>query len=895
MGAGCSSSAGKTAEPLKVPGCPGRPAYLACDLVGPPVIEKIGIGYVDNLNEQAAQLAETVCSLNDSLNGLLLDVRLATGFLQGGFNLQISPSPNVDIFTVELMTASGRSLEVAETARIRGQDLTRGGNLAVLDAKLAQCLEELADSFVRKVGMTSSYLKLSSSGILVPKNPDQTMDPVVGAFNQTMLEMRSALGADYLLALHVHKAHAHGMPAFRVRMLKPGPDPHGGATAPGASGTAPGFVPATLLDLAACLNASRLADAQHAFQDANGRLASALKHTGLTSPLTVVHASPRSVCLVGTTAAAGAAKSNPNAATFGAAPRSADGRLQQGSTPSARAKPNAAAVAATAVRNMPPASRLLLARAVEGFNMAVHSLAHAAAAAPGPASFAALLTHVLGELRDVVASGAGERALEGYQPAVHFIGGPDQTPSLDFRLEPHLEGPQLQGFSEGELAGGGAGGIKWTRAPPSFPDCLSPPVRRAWILLQELLRVHNSVVEQLDSLRNLAAAFEEGLRRHSKNIANEATTARMAIWEATEAEHALHRNYAELTACWQGALQVLTSTTLLVRDEMAEAAQLARVQCRFMSPTACSLSIASTATALTTPSSGATGSSLGSNGGLYGPAVNGGSSSSTCLNSGASSSSTTGSAATSSQAVAAEGDGSGSIAWPGLRSNMGDKRAVGTSTSHRIDNSAAKKIVESFANAAVEGAGAGSGSGTGTAGTLTSPGPTLLIGSRPDVASFQNQQQSQEQLKSSSILERTPSGLRLRQHALLPASVAARGGVVAASGAGESSPSVTSRGTSRSIAVVGSRSLRNEYNASSSAGGRGSRDSGLGWVPLEQPADGAVSEPMGQDYSPTRPQRPSGRSQDAGSAGDRGGRVGGESLADEYARAALAHLCLQEL
>ncbi|GLI67384.1 hypothetical protein VaNZ11_011565 [Volvox africanus] len=891
MGAGCSSSAGKTAEPLKVPGCPGRPTYLACDLVGPPVIEKIGIGYVDNFNEQAAQLAETICSLNDSLNGLLLDVRLATGFLQGGFNLQIFPSPNVDIFTVELMTASGRSLEVAETARIRGQDLTRGGNLAALDAKLAQCLEELADSFVQKVGITTSYLTLRSSGILDLKDPDQPMDPVVGAFNQTMLEMRSALGAEYLLALHVHKAHAHGMPAFRVRLLKPGPDPHGGTTASGASGPAPGFVPATLLDLAGCLNASRLADAQHAFQDANGRLASALKHSGLTSPLTVIPLSPRSVCLAGTTAGAGAAKSTPNAARLGAASRSAGSRLQQGPTLSARGKPNAAAVAAAAVRNLPAASRLLLARAVEGFNTAVHSLAHAAAAAPGPASFAALLTHVLGELRDVVASAAGERALEGYQPEVHFIGGPDEAPSLDFRLEPHLEGSQLQGSSAGELAGGGGGGVKWTVAPPSFPDCLSPPVRRAWILLQELLRVHNSAVAQMDSLRKLAAALEEGLRRHSDSIAHEAATARIPIWEATEAERALHRNYAELTACWQGALQVLTSTALLVRDEMAEAAQLARVQCRFMSPTACSLSIASTATGLTAPSSGATGSSLSFTGGLFGSAVNVDSSSSTSLNSGASSSSTTARVATSSQAVAADGDGSGSIAWPGLQSNMGGKSAVGTSTFRYIDNSAAKDMVESF-TAAV---GTGTGTGAGAAGTLAAPGPTLLIGSRSDVASLQNQQQSQEQLKSSSVLERTPSGMRPRFHALSSASVAACGGVATASGPSKSSPSLTSRENSRSIAAVGSRSLRSEYNASSSAGGRGSRRSGVGWVPLEQPADGAAGEPMGHGYSPTRPQRPSRRSQDAALADDRSGRVGGESLADEYARAALAHLWLQEL
>ncbi|GIL82763.1 hypothetical protein Vretifemale_11699 [Volvox reticuliferus] len=882
MGAGCSLGAGKTAAPLECPECPARPAYLACDLVGPPVIEKIGIGNVDNLNEQAAQLAETVCFLNDSFNGLLLDVRVATGLLQGGFNLQISPSFNVDVFTVELLTASGRSLEVAETARIRGQDLTRGGKLAALDAKLAQCLEDLADSFVGKVGITNSYLKLSSLGTLVPKNPDQPMEPVVEAFNKTMLEMRTALGADYLLALHIHKSHAHGMPAFRVRLLKPGPDEHAGTTVPGASGPIPGFVPATLLDQAACLNASRLADAQHAFQDANGRLAAALKHTGLTSPLTVIPLSPRTVCLVGTTAAA---KSIPNSATFGAAARSAGTRQQKGSTVSARAKPNAAAVATAAVRDLPAASRRLLARAVEGFNSAVHSLAHAAAAAPGPASFAALLTHVLGELRDVVASAAGEHALEGYQPAVHFIGGPDQAPSLDFRLEPHLEGLQLECFSEGELAGSGSG-VKWARPPPSFPDCLSPPVRHAWVLLQELLRLHNMAIAQLESLRQLAAAFDDGLRLRSNTITHDATVARMSTWEAKEAGAALHRNYAELRACWQGALQALTSTALLVRDEMAEAAQLARVQCRFMSPTAWSVSIASTATVLTTPSSGATGSSLSSTRGLYTTALNG-DSTIIDLNSGGPSSNMIASAATSSQAVAdgAGGDGSGSMTqWPGLQGNIGDESAVSTSICRHNDNSTAKNRMESFttAAAAVE------------VGRVVQPGTTLLMGSPPDVACLQDQEQ--EQPTSSSALERTPSGLRPGPNAASPASVAAQGGVAAASGAGESPSRVTSRATSRPIAADGSRSLSGEYTSS---GGRGTRKSRVGWVPLESRADGADGESMGQDlsqgHSPTRPQRPSDRSHEAASAGGVGGRVGGESLADEYARVALAHLWLQEM
>jgi hypothetical protein len=209
MGAGCSSSSGgKTAEPQQNAVCPPRPAYLACDLVGPPVVERVRIGPVDVLLGQAAQFAEAVCQLNDSLNGLLLDVRLATGLLQGGFSLVLTPSPNIDIFSFELLTADGHTIEVAEAARVRGRDMTHGGRLAALDARLAQCLEDLADSFVRNVGVAVAALALSPSGELVSRAAGQAPDPVVEAFNRTMMDMRATLGSDYLLALHLHKARA---------------------------------------------------------------------------------------------------------------------------------------------------------------------------------------------------------------------------------------------------------------------------------------------------------------------------------------------------------------------------------------------------------------------------------------------------------------------------------------------------------------------------------------------------------------------------------------------------------------------------------------------------------------------------------------------------------------
>lgn len=76
---------------------------------------------------------------------------------------------------------------------------------AALDAQLAQCLEALADLFVSKVGVSGPFLMLSPIGTLVMKSQDEPLDPVVKAFNGTMLDMRSTLGSDYLLALHLHK------------------------------------------------------------------------------------------------------------------------------------------------------------------------------------------------------------------------------------------------------------------------------------------------------------------------------------------------------------------------------------------------------------------------------------------------------------------------------------------------------------------------------------------------------------------------------------------------------------------------------------------------------------------------------------------------------------------
>lgn len=54
-----------------------------------------------------------------------------------------------------------------------------------------------------------------------------------------------------------------------------------------------------------------------------------------------------------------------------------------------------------------------LSRCMTDLNGALYCLAGAAAAATGPASAAALLTHVLSELRDLVAAAGGDAALVG--------------------------------------------------------------------------------------------------------------------------------------------------------------------------------------------------------------------------------------------------------------------------------------------------------------------------------------------------------------------------------------------------------------------------------------------------------------------------------------------------
>lgn len=57
----------------------------------------------------------------------LLDVRVATGLLQGGFSVALKETVNTDIFSVELLTADGGPLGVADAARLRARDLKGQG------------------------------------------------------------------------------------------------------------------------------------------------------------------------------------------------------------------------------------------------------------------------------------------------------------------------------------------------------------------------------------------------------------------------------------------------------------------------------------------------------------------------------------------------------------------------------------------------------------------------------------------------------------------------------------------------------------------------------------------------------------------------------------------------
>lgn len=128
--------------------------------------------------------------------------------------------------------------------------------LAACDANLARCIDGLADYFVRHAGAPNMGLALvstvtththaacidiymrnipppassprvpphrhistcarrpqSATGALVPRaalqaaagQPVPRPDPAVEAFNGAVSNMRAALGADYLLALHLHK------------------------------------------------------------------------------------------------------------------------------------------------------------------------------------------------------------------------------------------------------------------------------------------------------------------------------------------------------------------------------------------------------------------------------------------------------------------------------------------------------------------------------------------------------------------------------------------------------------------------------------------------------------------------------------------------------------------
>ncbi|EFJ48597.1 hypothetical protein VOLCADRAFT_90728 [Volvox carteri f. nagariensis] len=814
--------------------------------------------------------------------------------------------------TLRIFVEVFEPLEVAEAARLRGRDLTRSGKLAVLDAQLAQCLEDLADAFVSKVGINGSLYALSSSGTLVPKAPDQPAEPVVDAFNQTMLDMRTALGEDYLLALHIHKAEAHGTSAFRVRLLKPEPALQTGAeggtassaaaatmaattataaTPGGAAGLPRGFLPVTVLDQSTCLNAGRLTGARHAFHDANGRLAAALKLTGLNGcPHAVVTTSPRTVALAGTAAAAAAAAATKHLAA-------ASATLNPNSSPSAAGSSTAAALGAgaalrqhkqrtshrtaakppyepqaaadAAIRSLPPPCRLLLGRAVEAVNGAVHSLAHAAAAAPGPASFAALLTHVLGELRDIVGAAGGDDALERYRPEVFFRGGPDQSPTLEFRLDPQLDAPGLLGAEQQQRVGLGvaaaaAGGVgEGGHAARHFPDCLSPQVRRAWLLLQELIRVHNQAVEQLGSLRQLATAFEEGMRRRTATLSHDAQVAGMSSSQAAEAGQTLLRNHVELRACWQGALHVLTSTALLVRDEMAEAAQLARVQCRFMSPTAWSISVASSSAAATTSrSGGGTGSSSASGGGGSRYTVNSG------ISSAAASLNAT-PAASCQAAGGGGGEGSGSSSQPRSLSRFSGGDGGGGSTRVRIlaGSSVTKSLADSFAAAAV-----------------------VAAGSPPDITSLCDQQQDPQQQQMLLSQEVQRRQLWRSSPEVSSTQLPSPPRRSARSAADAAAPAAAATATAAAGSGV---NLRRSVTASSSRTCGGS-----GWMPLDAFSDRGdggsggpeppIGGPTGQDQSPMRPSA-------AAVAAGRAGRVGTESLAEEYARAALAHLRLQDM
>ncbi|KAG2494446.1 hypothetical protein HYH03_007498 [Edaphochlamys debaryana] len=447
---------------------------------------------------------------------------------------------------------------------------------AACDARLASALETLHDYFARNSGSSQPGLTLGATGLLVPRTPGARPDPAVDSFNSALTDMRAALGSDYLLALHLHKASVHGMPTFRMRLLKSSDPGSAAAAAPGTASACasperqrpsrqpgpppgpqpwqppPGWEPAGPLGLAACPAASPLHDAAHAFQDANGRLAGVLDAAGLAASLRVVYlTSARTVAVAGLPGPPPAPSAHMSRAAF--------------------------ATAAAAVLALPHYHRAMLARAAADLNAAMHDLALAAAEAPGPASMSALLTHVLCELRELVAAAGGEAALEGYQPRVALHPGPDLA--LAFSLDPRL------------------GGAPWSAAVPPFPECLSARVRRAWLLLCQLLATHNAAAGQLDALTQIATGFEQSISRRRDTLEADAQAEHMSQRGMEAAAAALERNHVEFNACCLGALQVLRSTLEAVTEELGEAARLAELQCGLMSCLDWSVSVASTAVA----------------------------------------------------------------------------------------------------------------------------------------------------------------------------------------------------------------------------------------------------------------------------------------------------------
>ncbi|KXZ54851.1 hypothetical protein GPECTOR_4g923 [Gonium pectorale] len=444
-------------------------------------------------------------------------LRVAAGLLQGGFDVALEASPNVDAFGLELLTVDGCPLDTGHALELRRRNQ---GALAECDRRLAQSLERLSDLFARRAGEAGTGLALSACGTLAPREQGAAPDPAVGAFNAALLNMRVALGDRYILALHLHKA--------------------------------------------ACLNASSLHDAIHAFHGANGRLAVALRNAGLAMAGAVALDSSYTVCL------AGGAPAGPTCAT-----------VADPAPPDATARAPAAALAA--VRTARPAALGLVSRAVDQLNAALYRVGFAAAAASGPAGFAAMLTHVLGELRELVVQAGGEGAVDAYRPSVQFSRGADL--SVSFSLDPHLElvaslatAAASSGGGAGGEGGGGGGGVP-AQPPPRFPGCLSPPVRRGWLLLHALLAEHNAAVRQLGQLARVQEAFEEGIRNRLACISQEAAAAGLSMRSAAAASRALARNHAELTACSRGALTAIEATARLVADELEEAVQLASIQC----------------------------------------------------------------------------------------------------------------------------------------------------------------------------------------------------------------------------------------------------------------------------------------------------------------------------